>query len=49
MAEHVVHRRLEVRVAEAFDDNPVDMRNLSVDRMRTINAHYGSDPNRAIE
>jgi hypothetical protein len=29
--QHVVHRRLEVGVAESFNDNPVHARNLAVD------------------
>src|SRR4051812_2702249 len=49
VAEHVVHRRLEIGVAEALDDDPVDVRNLAVDRMCAVDAHDGPDADRRID
>jgi hypothetical protein len=43
VAEDVVQRRLEVGVAEALDDNSVDVRDLPVDRLRAIDANDGTD------
>ena len=44
-----MHWRLEIGVAEAFDDDAVDVRDLSVDRLRAIDAHNRADSDRRID
>jgi hypothetical protein len=47
--EHVVHRRLEVGVAVALDDDAEDARELALHGVGAIHAHDGSDPDRGAE
>ena len=49
VAKHVVHRRLQIGVAEALDDDSVNVRNLSVHRLCAIDAHDRSDSHRRID
>ena len=49
MAHHIVHWRLQIGVAEAFDDYSVDVRDLPVDRLRTVDAYDCADPHRRID
>src|SRR4029079_2561793 len=49
MPKHIVHRTLQIRVAESFDYNSIDMRNVAFDSMPTVDANDCADSNRTIE
>jgi hypothetical protein len=49
MAEDIVQRGLEIGVAEPFDDDPVDVRNMPIDRLRAVHSHDRADPYRGVE
>src|SRR5687768_12973464 len=44
-----MHRRLQIGVAEAFDDYSVDVRDVTIDRVRAVDSHDGSDSDGTIE
>src|SRR6185369_6540930 len=49
VAQHVVHRRLKIGVAESFHHNAVHARNLAVDRIRSVDTDDRPDSNWRIE
>ena len=49
MTHHVVHRRLQVGVAESLDDYSVDVGDLPFNRLRAIDADYRPDPDGRID
>ena len=46
VAQYVGHRRLKVGVAETFDDDAVDARDLPAHRVCSIYTYDGSDADR---
>src|SRR6202165_502176 len=44
-----MHGRLEIRVAEALDDDPVDVRNLPIHRLRPIHADNRADADGRVD
>ena len=49
VAEHLVQRRLDVRVTEPLDDHAVHPGERAADGLRALDAHDGSDADRRIE
>src|SRR2546423_127915 len=47
--KHVVHRRLQIGVAESFDDDSIDVRDLTIDRLRSVDTNDRPDADRRID